>query len=118
MQMQGVALTGLTARRRKHSKQNLIPIVIAPLSRTAAQGENGYRKMARRHITASALETLGIIPVINAAPLTAHRSCFPLRSWEVFNLSSHHFLALKFEESESVDRGVVYNGVVRGVDGV
>ena len=37
-------------------KQSLIPVVIAPLSRTAAQGENGYRMTARRHITASVLK--------------------------------------------------------------
>ena len=33
-------------------------------------------------------------------------------------LISHRFLALVFEESESVHTGVVYNGVVGGVDGV
>ena len=33
-------------------------------------------------------------------------------------LKSHRFLALVFDESESVHTGVVYNGVVGGVDGV
>ena len=100
----------------------LIPIVIAPLSRTAAQGENGYRKTARRHFTAS----VSLIPLVNSS--THHRSISLSALWNCIkpfvqnrtngNIISHRFLALVFEESESVHTGIMNNGVVGGVDGV
>ena len=41
-----------------------------------------------------------------------------MQHWTNGNLVSHRFLALVFEESESVHTGIMNNGVVGGVDGV
>ena len=81
-----------------------------------------YRMTARRHFTAS----VSLIPLVNSSTrIATHLSqlsgtalSLSCRIGPMVTLISHRFLALVFEESESVHTGVVYDGVVGGVDGV